>query len=249
MFWLCHAVGADHIAAIDNVVHKLMQDGQRPKTVGLWFSLGHSTIVVLGSLAIAATATAITPISCATGPHSLQMALDSCADPLNQLGAIYGHDRSVLQHVAAEHEAGDLHHDHRQSRLLSIVGQHTRNRWRGLLLDDLRQAPPRGFVRSRGTQQRGQLIARVPSLQDVPDQRFAALLVRQGSEIGHAEVDGRCGGEQVFLAAVIAQNHRRIDLRRGPHRPDRRALVAVLGEEPPCLREDAITGRLGAERF
>jgi high-affinity nickel-transport protein len=36
-----------------------MQDGQRPLTVGLWFSLGHSTIVVLASLAIAATAAAM----------------------------------------------------------------------------------------------------------------------------------------------------------------------------------------------
>jgi nickel/cobalt transporter (NiCoT) family protein len=54
VFGLRHAVDADHIAAIDNVVRKLMQDGRRPLTVGLWFSLGHSTVVVLASLAIAA---------------------------------------------------------------------------------------------------------------------------------------------------------------------------------------------------
>ncbi len=59
VFGLRHAVDADHIAAIDNVVRKLMQDGQQPRTVGLWFSLGHSTIVVLASLAIAATAAAM----------------------------------------------------------------------------------------------------------------------------------------------------------------------------------------------
>jgi high-affinity nickel-transport protein len=59
VFGLRHAVDADHIAAIDNVVRKLMQDGKRPLTVGLWFSLGHSTIVVLASLAIAATAAAM----------------------------------------------------------------------------------------------------------------------------------------------------------------------------------------------
>src|ERR1700751_2402482 len=53
---LRHAVDADHIAAIDNVVRKLMQEGKRPVGVGLMFSLGHSTIVVLGSVAIAATA-------------------------------------------------------------------------------------------------------------------------------------------------------------------------------------------------
>src|SRR5580658_5605757 len=53
---LRHAVDADHIAAIDNVTRKLMQEGKRPVAVGFMFSLGHSTIVVLGSVAIAATA-------------------------------------------------------------------------------------------------------------------------------------------------------------------------------------------------
>ncbi|MGB8364472.1 MAG: HoxN/HupN/NixA family nickel/cobalt transporter [Rhizomicrobium sp.] len=55
-FGLRHAVDADHIAAIDNVTRKLMQDGKRPITVGFFFSLGHSSIVVLASAAIAATA-------------------------------------------------------------------------------------------------------------------------------------------------------------------------------------------------
>jgi high-affinity nickel-transport protein len=58
-FGLRHAVDADHIAAIDNVTRKLMQEGKRPVAVGLMFSLGHSTIVVLGSIAIAATALAL----------------------------------------------------------------------------------------------------------------------------------------------------------------------------------------------
>ena len=55
-FGLRHAVDADHIAAIDNVTRKLMQEGKRPVGVGFMFSLGHSTIVVLGSIAIAWTA-------------------------------------------------------------------------------------------------------------------------------------------------------------------------------------------------
>jgi high-affinity nickel-transport protein len=58
-FGLRHAVDADHIAAIDNVTRKLMQEGKRPVTVGLMFSLGHSTIVVIGSIAIAATTLAL----------------------------------------------------------------------------------------------------------------------------------------------------------------------------------------------
>ena len=57
-FGLRHAVDADHIAAIDNVTRKLMQDGQRPVGVGLFFSLGHSTIVVVATILIAATAAA-----------------------------------------------------------------------------------------------------------------------------------------------------------------------------------------------
>src|SRR6266478_7908163 len=54
-FGLRHAVDADHIAAIDNVTRKLMQEGKRPVTVGFFFSLGHSTIVVLASAAVAAS--------------------------------------------------------------------------------------------------------------------------------------------------------------------------------------------------
>ncbi|WP_372515779.1 HoxN/HupN/NixA family nickel/cobalt transporter [Streptantibioticus silvisoli] len=40
-----HAFDADHIAAIDNTTRKLMHQGQRPLSVGFWFSLGHSSIV------------------------------------------------------------------------------------------------------------------------------------------------------------------------------------------------------------
>jgi high-affinity nickel-transport protein len=52
-------VDADHIAAIDNATRKLMQTGRRPITIGLMFALGHSTIVVLASVGIAATALAM----------------------------------------------------------------------------------------------------------------------------------------------------------------------------------------------
>jgi len=44
---LRHAFDADHIGAIDNTTRKLMTDGQRPLTVGFFFSLGHCTIVFL----------------------------------------------------------------------------------------------------------------------------------------------------------------------------------------------------------
>ena len=45
-FGLRHGVDADHIVAIDNTTRKLLQEGKRPLTVGMWFSLGHSTVVV-----------------------------------------------------------------------------------------------------------------------------------------------------------------------------------------------------------
>jgi len=71
---LRHAVDADHIAAIDNVTRKLMQEGKRPVAVGFLFSLGHSTVVVLGSAAIAATA----------------LALQHRLDPVRQIGGLVG---------------------------------------------------------------------------------------------------------------------------------------------------------------
>jgi high-affinity nickel-transport protein len=58
-FGLRHAVDADHIAAIDNVTRKLMQEGKRPLTVGFFFSLGHSTVVFAASLVIALTASSL----------------------------------------------------------------------------------------------------------------------------------------------------------------------------------------------
>ncbi len=58
-FGLRHAVDADHIAAIDNVTRKLMQQGKRPVTVGFFFSLGHSTVVVLAAAAVALVGTAL----------------------------------------------------------------------------------------------------------------------------------------------------------------------------------------------
>jgi high-affinity nickel-transport protein len=57
-FGLRHAVDADHIAAIDNVTRKLIQDGKQPLSVGLFFSLGHSTVVILATIGVALTAAA-----------------------------------------------------------------------------------------------------------------------------------------------------------------------------------------------
>lgn len=51
-FGLRHAFDADHIAAIDNTTRRLMNEVRRPLGVGFFFSLGHSTVVFLMTLAI-----------------------------------------------------------------------------------------------------------------------------------------------------------------------------------------------------
>ncbi|KAI8882138.1 transition metal uptake transporter [Backusella circina FSU 941] len=56
---LRHAVDADHISAIDNVTRKLLNNNQHPVCVGLFFSMGHSTVVFITSIIVAATANAV----------------------------------------------------------------------------------------------------------------------------------------------------------------------------------------------
>jgi high-affinity nickel-transport protein len=56
---LRHAVDADHIAAIDNVTRKLMQEEKKPVGVGFFFSLGHATVVVLIAILVGFGAKAI----------------------------------------------------------------------------------------------------------------------------------------------------------------------------------------------
>jgi nickel/cobalt transporter (NiCoT) family protein len=58
-FGLRHAFDADHISAVDDTTRFLIQRGRRPTAVGFFFSLGHSTIVFLLSLALAVAARAV----------------------------------------------------------------------------------------------------------------------------------------------------------------------------------------------
>src|SRR5215469_9855383 len=55
---LRHGLDPDHIAAVDNVTRRLMQDGKRPVAVGFFFALGHSTVVVVASAGVALATTA-----------------------------------------------------------------------------------------------------------------------------------------------------------------------------------------------
>ncbi|KAM3521027.1 hypothetical protein NHJ13051_006489 [Beauveria bassiana] len=56
---LRHALDADHISAIDLMTRRLIASGQRPATVGTFFSLGHSTIVIVTCVVVAATSGAL----------------------------------------------------------------------------------------------------------------------------------------------------------------------------------------------
>lgn len=58
-FGLRHALDADHISVIDLMTRRLVASGSRPVTVGMWFSLGHSTIVVVTCIVVAATSGAL----------------------------------------------------------------------------------------------------------------------------------------------------------------------------------------------
>jgi len=58
-FGLRHALDADHISVIDLMTRRLIASGSKPVTVGMWFSLGHSTVVVVTCIVVAATSGAL----------------------------------------------------------------------------------------------------------------------------------------------------------------------------------------------
>ncbi|MCH4815790.1 MAG: HoxN/HupN/NixA family nickel/cobalt transporter [Saccharolobus sp.] len=52
LFGLRHALDADHLAAIDNSTRKLVQEKKPSHFTGLFFSLGHSSVVILLALTL-----------------------------------------------------------------------------------------------------------------------------------------------------------------------------------------------------
>lgn len=83
-----HAFDADHIAAIDNATRRLSAPGARSSSVGFWFSLGHSTVVV-GTVA-----------TLAAGMHFLVTAIEDDTSPIRQAAGLWGVSISVLFVVA-----------------------------------------------------------------------------------------------------------------------------------------------------
>lgn len=79
-----HAFDADHIAAIDNTTRKLMSEGQRPLSVGFWFSLGHSSVVFVMVMLLA------------LGIRALAGAIEDDGSTLQQLTGLWGTSVSGL---------------------------------------------------------------------------------------------------------------------------------------------------------
>ncbi|ODU05644.1 MAG: nickel transporter [Pseudonocardia sp. SCN 72-86] len=75
-----HAFDADHIAAIDNTTRKLLaereKDEKRPLSVGFWFALGHSSLVLVlvGLLAF--------------GVHAISGEISDEGSPFKRIGSI-----------------------------------------------------------------------------------------------------------------------------------------------------------------
>ncbi|MFL6106965.1 MAG: HoxN/HupN/NixA family nickel/cobalt transporter [Marmoricola sp.] len=78
MLGMRHAFDADHIAAIDNTTRKLISDGDRPMSVGFWFSLGHSSVVFFMVMGIA------------LGVRALANGVDDQSSTLHQVAGVWG---------------------------------------------------------------------------------------------------------------------------------------------------------------
>jgi len=78
MLGMRHAFDADHIAAIDNTTRKLISDGDRPMSVGFWFSLGHSSVVFVMVMGIA------------LGVRALADGVDDENSTLHQVAGVWG---------------------------------------------------------------------------------------------------------------------------------------------------------------
>ncbi|PUB31903.1 high-affinity nickel-transport protein [Promicromonospora sp. AC04] len=75
---LRHAFDADHIATIDNTTRRLVRTDRDARGVGLWFSLGHSTVVLGAALLLA------------LGVHALAPLLDDESSPLRRATGVWG---------------------------------------------------------------------------------------------------------------------------------------------------------------
>jgi nickel/cobalt transporter (NiCoT) family protein len=137
---LRHAVDADHIAAIDNATRKMMEVGRRPVALGLFFSLGHSTVVfglTIGVLAATATfATLLEPVrayvsAIGTGLSSLFLVVVAAVNlkTFVALARALLRDRSAGQHPSVDPDTGGL-----MARLLAPLSSCVTRSWHMLIV-------------------------------------------------------------------------------------------------------------------
>ncbi len=86
-FGLRHAFDADHISAIDNTTRKLQVEGQQPLTIGTFFSLGHSTVVLALTLGIGFAAKLVS--GAVTNSHSALQGFGAIVGTLVSGGFLY----------------------------------------------------------------------------------------------------------------------------------------------------------------
>ena len=132
-FGLRHAVDADHIAAIDNVTRRLISEGRQPLLVGLWFSLGHSSVVCL--ICVAA----------ACGSAYIQAFFDSVAGDVGGLVSVIvsaglllavgiANLVGTLQAMAAQHKGQPHDHGGIVARCCPVLLKAIDSEWKMVLL-------------------------------------------------------------------------------------------------------------------
>jgi len=97
---LRHAFDADHIAAIDNVTRRLRLQGHRPVAVGLFFSLGHSTVVFGMMLAVALGLSHAEGFGAWLGAWGVPASLLASATFLTVIGALNAASLGTLRNSA-----------------------------------------------------------------------------------------------------------------------------------------------------
>ncbi len=136
MLGVRHAFDADHIASIDNTTRKLVDEGKPAVSTGLWFSLGHSSVVFAASLLLVAGVRSVAVVvqdenSSASQALSLVGTLVAGTFLLligvMNLGSVVGIARVFRRMRAGEYDEAELeHHLHNRGFLARLLGRVTR---------------------------------------------------------------------------------------------------------------------------
>lgn len=131
-----HAFDADHIAVIDNTTRKLVGEGKPATSTGFWFSLGHSTVVLVAGVLLAVGVRSITGViqdedngtaatlelvgTLVAGGFLLLIGLTNLVAVVGITKVFLGMRRGELDEAALEH------HLHNRGFLARLLGRATR---------------------------------------------------------------------------------------------------------------------------